>query len=130
MTEPQPRRRGSAEPRSARKARQGIDELELSDWIESLDELASRVDRRALAELLERLEARARELGASVRRSLTTPYINTIGVEEQAPYPGSLEIERRLRNLVRYNAMAIVVRANREHDAIGGHISTYASCAT
>jgi pyruvate dehydrogenase E1 component len=59
-----------------------------------------------------------------------TPYINTIPADEQPPYPGSREIERRLKSIVRWNAMAMVVRANREEEGIGGHISTFASQAT
>ncbi|MCX8073096.1 MAG: pyruvate dehydrogenase (acetyl-transferring), homodimeric type [Candidatus Binatia bacterium] len=62
--------------------------------------------------------------------SLNTPYINTIPVEEQPPYPGDLEIERRIRNIIRWNAMAMVVHANKEYPGIGGHISTFASVAT
>ena len=59
-----------------------------------------------------------------------TPYINTIGVEEQGPYPGRREIEHRIKSIIRWNAMAMVVRANREESGIGGHISSYASAAT
>jgi pyruvate dehydrogenase E1 component len=62
--------------------------------------------------------------------SLNTPYINTIPVEEQPPYPGDLEIERRIRNIIRWNAMAMVVHANKYYPGIGGHISTFASVAT
>ena len=62
--------------------------------------------------------------------SLNTPYINTIPPEMEPPYPGDREIERRIKSYVRWNAMAMVVKANRVHDGIGGHISTYASCAT
>jgi pyruvate dehydrogenase E1 component len=62
--------------------------------------------------------------------SLNTPYINTIPVEEQPPYPGDLDIERRIRNIIRWNAMAMVVHANKYYPGIGGHISTFASVAT
>ena len=62
--------------------------------------------------------------------SLNTPYINTIPPEKEPPYPGDREIERRIKSYIRWNAMAMVVKANRVHDGIGGHISTYASCAT
>ncbi len=62
--------------------------------------------------------------------SAVTPYVNTIRAEDQTPLPGSQEIERRIKSLVRWNAMAMVVRANRASDGIGGHISTYASAAT
>ncbi len=59
-----------------------------------------------------------------------TPYVNTIPAEAQPPYPGDLEIERRIRNIIRWNAMAMVVHANKHYPGIGGHISTYASAAT
>ena len=59
-----------------------------------------------------------------------TPYVNTISLEDQPPYPGNYEIERNIRSIIRWNAMAMVVRANRISDGIGGHISTYASAAT
>jgi pyruvate dehydrogenase E1 component len=62
--------------------------------------------------------------------SANTPYINTIPFSEQPPYPGNREIERRIKSIIRWNAMAMVVRANREEAGIGGHISTYASAAT
>jgi pyruvate dehydrogenase complex dehydrogenase (E1) component len=58
------------------------------------------------------------------------PYINTIPVNEQPPFPGSREIERRIKSLVRWNALAMVVKANKLEDGIGGHISTFASAAT
>ena len=60
---------------------------------------------------------------------LTTPYVNTIPPEEEPKYPGDIEIEQRLRSYIRWNAMAMVVKANRENDGLGGHISTYASSA-
>lgn len=59
-----------------------------------------------------------------------TPYVNTIPVEKEVPYPGNREIERRIKSFIRWNAMAMVVKANRVHNGLGGHISTYASCAT
>jgi pyruvate dehydrogenase E1 component len=61
---------------------------------------------------------------------LNTPYVNTIPVAEEPPYPGDRELERRIKSLIRWNAMAMVVNANREHSGLGGHISTYASAAT
>ncbi|HUK81045.1 MAG TPA: hypothetical protein VLZ12_00270, partial [Verrucomicrobiae bacterium] len=62
-----------------------------------------------------------------VPESLNTSYVNTIPVHEEPPYPGDRELERRIKSLIRWNAMAMVVNANREHHGIGGHISTYAS---
>jgi pyruvate dehydrogenase E1 component len=67
---------------------------------------------------------------ASLPRVVSTPYCNTISVEEQPVYPGDRELERRIKSYIRWNAMAMVVNANREHHGLGGHISTYASCAT
>ena len=63
-------------------------------------------------------------------RVVSTPYVNTIPAEKQAPFPGDWEMERRIKSYVRWNAMAMVVNANREHSGLGGHISTYASSAT
>ena len=70
------------------------------------------------------------ENGVKLPFTANTPYINTIPADEQALMPGSREIERRIKSLVRWNAMAMVVRANKAEDGIGGHISTFASAAT
>jgi len=61
---------------------------------------------------------------------LVTPYINTIPVAQEPPYPGNRDLERRIKSMIRWNAMAMVVKANRIHSGLGGHISTFASCAT
>jgi pyruvate dehydrogenase E1 component len=79
-----------------------------------------------VAEVMDRL----RESGLQVPSTVNTPYVNTIPAERQPPYPGNREIERRIKSYVRWNAMAMVVKANRLHPDIGGHISTYASSAT
>ena len=81
--------------------------------------------------LLDRLEQEAeKSLGVDIPFASHTPYINTIPRDKQLPYPGDREIERRIKSLVRWNAMAMVTRANKEADGIGGHISTFASAAT
>src|SRR5207244_4576587 len=80
--------------------------------------------------LLAAVENGARCQGVPLPFQATTPYINTIPANQQPRYPGSREIERRLRSIIRWNALAMVVRANRESAGIGGHISTYASAAT
>src|SRR5258706_1713889 len=80
--------------------------------------------------LLEELAVRLRESGIKIPHTVSTPYINTIPPEKEPPYPGNREIERRIKSYVRWNAMAMVVKANRLHADIGGHISTYASSAT
>ena len=76
------------------------------------------------------VENDARRRGVTLPFQVNTPYINTISPDEEPPYPGSREIERRLKSVIRWNALAMVVRANREDPTIGGHISTFASAAT
>jgi pyruvate dehydrogenase E1 component len=104
--------------------------VETQEWLESLDYVLQRGGPDRVRELLRELELHAYEVGVRMPFSANTPYINTIPAEKQPPFPGSREIERRIKSLVRWNAMAMVVRANREEDGIGGHISTYASAAT
>ena len=96
---------------------------------ESLDYILAQRDRGRVVRLLEALRAHARLRGVGVPFSATTPYINTIPADE-SPIPGDRGLERRIKSIVRWNAMAMVVRANRESDGIGGHISTFASLAT
>ena len=76
------------------------------------------------------LIARLRTAGVQVPEAVSTPYLNTIAPEEEPPYPGNREIERRIKSLVRWNAMAMVVNANHNESGVGGHISSYASMAT
>src|SRR5688572_6622823 len=73
---------------------------------------------------------RLRAAGLHVPPIVSTPYINTIPEEEQDDYPGDLELERRIKSYVRWNAMAMVVNANRKNPPLGGHISSFASSAT
>jgi len=82
------------------------------------------------ARFLDGLTDRLRARGMEVPHVVSTPYINTIPADKEAPFPGDWEMERRIKSLVRWNAMAMVVNANREHSGLGGHISTYASSAT
>ncbi len=100
------------------------------DWLDAIDALIEDQGPDAAAALLRRLHLHAYMSGVRCCLSLTTPYINTIPVEEQPPYPGNRELERINKSIIRWNAMAMVVRANRDSDGIGGHISTYASAAT
>ncbi len=99
-------------------------------WLSTFDALVRQQGRGYGQRLLEQLGDLARALCLAAPGSLNTPYINTIPVEEQPPYPGDREIERRIKNIIRWNAMAMVVQANKHHPGIGGHISTYASVAT
>ncbi len=105
-------------------------ELELREWLESLEYVLQTEGPERVKELLHNLDTYAQEKGVELPFTANTPYINTIPKEKQPPFPGSREIERRIKSLVRWNAMAMVVRANREEPGIGGHISTYASLAT
>ncbi|MBW8713624.1 MAG: pyruvate dehydrogenase (acetyl-transferring), homodimeric type, partial [Acidobacteria bacterium] len=107
-----------------------LEALEQREWRESLDYVIQQGDLERVHRLLSSLRNHARAAGVSLPFSAVTPYINTIRPEEQTPLPGSQEIERRIKSLVRWNAMAMVVRGNRASDGIGGHISTYASAAT
>jgi pyruvate dehydrogenase E1 component len=107
-----------------------LEAVETQEWLDSLDYVLQRGGPERVRELLKKLELHAFEAGVRMPFSANTPYINTIPAEEQPPFPGSRGIERRIKSLVRWNAMAMVIRANREEDGIGGHISTYASAAT
>lgn len=105
-------------------------ELENREWIESLDYVLAEAGPERVIELMERLQSHAQTKGVTFPFTANTPYINTISAEKTPPYPGSREIERRIKSIIRWNAMAMVVRANKNEDGIGGHISTYASAAT
>ncbi len=107
-----------------------LDALERQEWIESLDYVLYSEGRERAAEILRDLRSYALKQGVPVPLGLNTPYVNTIPRSEQPPFPGNREIERRIKSLVRWNAIAMVVRANRADPAIGGHLSTYASAAT
>src|SRR6476660_1857119 len=107
-----------------------IEALEQREWRESLDYVIQQGNRDRVHRLLASLRDHARAEGVGLPFSAVTPYINTIRVEDETPLPGSQEIERRIKSLVRWNAMAMVVRANRVSEGIGGHISTFASAAT
>ena len=109
---------------------QQLNEVELREWLESLEYVLDSAGPERTLELLKRLEAHAKKLGVEIPFSANTPYINTIPASEDEPYPGDLEIERRIRNLIRWNAVAMVLYANKHSEGIGGHLSTYASAAT
>jgi pyruvate dehydrogenase E1 component len=107
-----------------------LEATEQREWIDSLDYVIQQGDRGRVQRLLATLRHRARMAGVALPFTAVTAYVNTIRPEDETPLPGSQEIERRIKSLVRWNAMAMVVRANRLSDGIGGHISTYASAAT
>src|SRR5271168_2613994 len=109
---------------------QGLDDVEIQEWLESLDSVLESSGRDVALEILERLRAHATVAGVDLPFSANTPYANTIPLSLQPPFPGDQQLERRIKSLVRWNALAMVVRANRLEHSIGGHISTFASSAT
>src|SRR5246500_1088437 len=108
----------------------GLDDLEVQEWLESLDSVLESSGPEVAAEILERLRAHATVSGIDLPFSANTPYANTIPARLEPLFPGDQELERRIKSLIRWNALAMVVRANRVEHNIGGHISTYASAAT
>src|SRR5262245_36567446 len=107
-----------------------IDREEAAEWLEALDDVMQRHGPDETRKLLAMLENVASRRGIAAPYRANTPYVNTIPVDQQPPFPGNLELERRIKSIMRWNALAMVVRANREHPELGGHISTYASQAT
>ncbi len=104
--------------------------IETDEWLASLDYVIKTGSTERVKRLLRSLQNFAAEFGIQLPYSANTPYLNSIPRHKQVIYPGNLEVEKRIRSLIRWNALAMVVRANRNEDGIGGHISTYASCAT
>jgi len=109
---------------------QRFSDIEIMEWIESLDYILEKDGDDRGREILAELQNHAHKKGVKMPFSHNTPYINTIPADEQPVYPGNREIERRIKSMVRWNAMAMVVKANRVEEGIGGHISSYASAAT
>ncbi|MEJ2721179.1 MAG: pyruvate dehydrogenase (acetyl-transferring), homodimeric type, partial [bacterium] len=105
-------------------------DIENREWLESLDYVYDSEGAERVRDLLERLRDRAQSYGVRTDFPGGTPYINTISVSQQPAYPGERVVERRIKSFIRWNAMAMVVRANRRSHGIGGHISTYGSAAT
>src|SRR5437764_326567 len=106
------------------------DAAETREWLDSLTAVLQSEGPARASYLLTQLKHKAVRNGVEIPFTANTPYINTIPPDRQPPFPGSREIERRIKSLVRWNAMAMVVRANKHQPGIGGHISTYASAAT
>ena len=105
------------------------DPVETREWIEAFDGVIEREGHERVRYLLRALLDRARAHRVALPPTLNTAYRNTIPIEEQPPYPGDLGVESRLSAAVRWNALAMVVRANRAHAELGGHIASYASAA-
>src|SRR5437588_6308683 len=103
---------------------------ETREWLDSMDYVLRHEGAERAGRLLQEIGGYLTRQGLTLPFAATTPYVNTIPADQQPAFPGSQELERRIKSLVRWNALAMVVRANREADGIGGHISTYASAAT
>ena len=103
---------------------------EIGEWLEAFAQVVEGEGRHRGCDLLQALIQRAHESGIEVPVQLNTPYVNTIPVEEEVRYPGDRLLERRIKSLIRWNAMAMVHRQNKKDPGIGGHISTYSSLAT
>ncbi|MGF6769634.1 pyruvate dehydrogenase E1 component [Paraburkholderia sp. GAS199] len=105
------------------------DPQETAEWLEALDAVVAHVGRERAQFLFDRLASHALSLGVESARTTITPYQNTIPLERQPRYPGNLELEERLAAALRWNALAMVVRANQAYGELGGHIASYASAA-
>ncbi len=105
------------------------DPVETREWLEAFDALIAQEGRERATFLLMKLLEHARARRVALPPVLNTPYKNSIALAEQAQFPGNLEIETRIASMVRWNALAMVVRANRAHPELGGHIASYASAA-
>src|SRR5512136_1198596 len=105
-----------------------VDPQETREWLDALEAVLAREGPDRAHFLIEQLIGRARRSGAYLPFSATTAYVNTIPVERQPPLPGDFELEQRIRHFIRWNAMALVIRANRETN-VGGHIASFASAA-
>src|SRR5579871_6531571 len=113
-----------------RTERVDLDPQETSEWLEALDQVVEEAGPDRAAFILEHVAQRARQIGVDLPIRQNTPYINTIPPSEEVPYPGDRALERRIKSLTRWNAMAMVSRQNKFDHGIGGHIATYASIAT
>jgi len=107
-----------------------IDPLETQDWLDSLSALIDEKGLNRAHYIIEKLINHSRSQGIKIPYSANTEYTNTISLAKQEPYPGNRLLERRIKSIIRWNAMAMVVRANRNKHGIGGHISSFASSAT
>src|ERR1700686_2623343 len=108
----------------------GMDPQEVQEWVESFNEVVREEGQESAITLLDRLRGHAQSLGIALPFTANTPYLNTIPQEKQAIFPGDREIERRITSLLRWNALAMVIRPNRVGHGIGGPISRSASAAT
>jgi pyruvate dehydrogenase E1 component len=107
-----------------------LEVLENREWLESLEYVLLTSGPERVGRLIQQLQLQCERAGVKLPFTATTPYENTIPADRQPPFPGSQEMERRIKSLIRWNALAMVMRANKVEEGIGGHISTFASAAT
>ncbi|SDL41050.1 pyruvate dehydrogenase E1 component [Modicisalibacter muralis] len=112
------------------EAREDLDPTETTEWLESLESVLDREGEERAQYLMSRLADRFRRDGMQVPFSVTTPHRNSIPVHREARMPGDLFMERRIRSLIRWNMAAQVIRANKKHKGLGGHLASYMSSAT
>ena len=110
--------------------REETDALETQEWLEALESVIRHNGADRASYLLVQLANKATKAGVRLPSAITTPYTNTIPVKDEARIPGNAHLERKIRSLVRWNALAMVVRANDNNDGLGGHISSFSSSAT
>ena len=109
---------------------ENVDPIEVQEWRDALDSVVRHGGSKHAGELLRSVSEHAEQTGVPLPRAITTPFKNTIAPENERSMPGDLFMERRIRSLIRWNAMAMVMRANDNEDGLGGHISSFSSSAT
>ncbi|MDY7507733.1 alpha-ketoglutarate dehydrogenase [Ralstonia wenshanensis] len=120
---------GAASMRSLAQRIEDSDPGETAEWLDALEAVVQHAGTPRAQFLFDRLAERAAKLGVGTALARVTPYVNTIPVEAQPPYPGDIDTEERLAAALRWNALAMVVRANQAYGELGGHIASYASAA-
>jgi pyruvate dehydrogenase E1 component len=109
---------------------QDIDAIETKEWLDALKSVVRHAGKDRAAEILKTLSESAVNQGIEQPSSIRSPYRNTIPVEKEVDYPGDLKMERKIRSIIRWNAMAMVMKANDNDEGLGGHIASFASAAT
>ena len=110
--------------------KQITEDYELQEWLEALDNVINESGPDRASEILSQLASKLTSSGTIPTFNLTTPFRNTIPITDEARMPGDLFLERKIRSYIRWNALAMVLKANKSEDDLGGHISTFSSAAT
>ena len=107
-----------------------IDPVETLEWIDAINSVIDEEGLERASYLLTKVAERLNQEGAVPSYNLTTPFKNSISVKDEAKMPGDLLMERKIRSLIRWNALVMVLKANKNDEELGGHISTFSSAAT